>query len=90
MLLAVFRSEAAALRWIASRIVPGRIVNPDEAPGWDAPQSPFEMNRIDYFKAHSEAGAYTNMAQEDFSQLRRAEGRPASDNIPCKLCASKL
>ena len=32
---AVFRSESAALNWIKSRIVPGTIVNADEAPGWD-------------------------------------------------------
>ncbi len=70
---AVFRSEAAALHWIKSRIVPGTIVNADEAPGWDALHSAFEMKRIDHSKAYSEAGACTNMAEEYFSRLRRAE-----------------
>ena len=70
---AVFRSEAAALHWIKSRIVPGTIINADEAPGWDALHSAFEMKRIDHSKAYSEAGACTNMAEEYFSRLRRAE-----------------
>ena len=70
---AVFRSEAAALHWIKSRIVPGTIVQADEAPGWDALHSAFEMKRIDHSKAYSEAGASTNMAEEYFSRLRRAE-----------------
>ena len=70
---AVFRSESAALGWIKSRIVPGTIVNADEAPGWDSLHAHFEMKRIDHSKAYSEDGACTNMAEEYFSRLRRAE-----------------
>ena len=70
---AVFRSESAALHWIKSRIVPSTVVQADEAPGWDALHSAFEMKRIDHSKAYSEAGACTNMAEEYFSRLRRAE-----------------
>ena len=70
---AVFRSESAALNWIKSRIVPGTIVNADEAPGWDALHAHFEMRRINHAEAYSEAGACTNMAEEYFSRLRRAE-----------------
>ena len=70
---AVFGSEKAALGWIKSRIKPGTIVDADEAPGWDALHSHFEMKRIDHSRAYSEAGACTNMAEEYFSRLRRAE-----------------
>ena len=70
---AVFSSESAALSWIRSRIAPGTIVNADEAPGWDALHAHFEMRRINHAEAYSEAGACTNMAEEYFSRLRRAE-----------------
>lgn len=70
---AVFASESAALHWIKSRIAPGTVVNADEAPGWDALHAHFEMKRIDHSQAYSEAGACTNMAEEYFSRLRRAE-----------------
>ncbi len=33
----------------------------------------FEMKRINHAEAYSEAGACTNMAEEHFSRLRRAE-----------------
>ena len=41
--------------------------------GWDALHAHFEMRRIDHSQAYSEAGACTNMAEEYFSRLRRAE-----------------
>ncbi len=72
---AVFGSESAALGFIKARIAKGTLVNADEAPGWDSLHAHFEMKRIDHSKAYSEAGACTNMAEEYFSRLRRAEAR---------------
>ncbi len=70
---AVFGSESAALGFIKARIAKGTIVNADEAPGWDALHAQFEMKRIDHSQAYSFDGACTNMAEEYFSRLRRAE-----------------
>ncbi len=70
---AVFASESAALGWIKSRLMSGTVVHADEAPGWDSLHAQFEMKRIDHSKAYSEDGACTNMAEEYFSRLRRAE-----------------
>ena len=70
---AVFRSEAAALHWIKSRLLSGTVVHADEAPGWDALHSAFEMKRVNHAEAYSADGACTNMAEEYFSRLRRAE-----------------
>lgn len=49
------------------------IVNADEAPGWDSLHASFEMKRINHQDAYSLDGACTNMAEEYFSRLRRAE-----------------
>jgi hypothetical protein len=70
---AVFRTECAALNWIKSRIQPGTIVNADEAACWDSLNARFEMRRINHKEASSADGACTNMAEEFFSRLRRAE-----------------
>ncbi|MGA9796296.1 MAG: IS1595 family transposase [Rhizomicrobium sp.] len=70
---AVFPSEGAAVNWIKSRIQPGTIVNADEAAGWDSLNARFEMRRINHKEAYSADGACTNMAEEFFSRLRRAE-----------------
>jgi hypothetical protein len=70
---AVFPSEGAAVNWIKSRIQPGTIVNADEAAGWDGLNARFEMRRINHKEAYSADGACTNMAEEFFSRLRRAE-----------------
>jgi len=69
----VFPSEGAAVNWIKSRIQPGTIVNADEAAGWDSLNARFEMRRINHKEAYSADGACTNMAEEFFSRLRRAE-----------------
>jgi ISXO2-like transposase domain len=69
----VFRSEGAAMSWIKARIKPGTIVNADEAGSWDALHARFEMKRINHQEAYSADGACTNMAEEYFSRLRRAE-----------------
>jgi hypothetical protein len=70
---AVFRSEGAALAWIKSRIEPGTLVNADEATGWNALHTKYEMKRINHQEAYSLDGACTNQAESYFSRLRRAE-----------------
>ena len=70
---AVFRSESAAAGFIKARIAKGTLVHADAAPGWDSLHGAFEMKRIDHSKAYSLDGACTNMAEEYFSRLRRAE-----------------
>lgn len=70
---AVFRSEAAATRFIASHVKPGTVVNADEASSWDGLHAKFEMKRINHSQAYSLDGACTNWAEEYFSRLRRAE-----------------
>ena len=70
---AVFASEGKALSFIAARIAPGTVVNADEAGSWDALHGKFEMKRINHQEAYSADGACTNMAEEYFSRLRRAE-----------------
>jgi transposase-like protein len=70
---AVFRTEGAALSWIKSRIAKGTVVNADEAGSWNDLHSRFEMKRINHEEAYSADGACTNMAEEFFSRMRRAE-----------------
>lgn len=70
---AVFGSEGAALSWVKSRIQPGTLVNADEAGSWNDLHSKYEMKRINHQEAYSQDGACTNMAEEYFSRLRRAE-----------------
>ena len=70
---AVFSSEGAALAWVQSRIEAGTVVHADEAPAWNALHSRFEMKRINHQDGYSIDGACTNMAEEYFSRLRRAE-----------------
>lgn len=69
----VFRSEASALSWIKSRVLPGTIVNADEAHGWNGLASKYEMKRINHQEAYSDGEACTNQAESYFSRLRRAE-----------------
>jgi len=70
---AVFGTEGAALNWIKSRIKSGTLVNADEAGSWNGLHSKYEMKRINHQEAYSQDGACTNMAEEYFSRLRRAE-----------------
>ena len=70
---AVFRSEGSALSWIKSRVAKGTVVNADEAGSWNDLHSRFEVKRINHQEAYSADGACTNMAEEYFSRLRRAE-----------------
>ncbi|MGD0191787.1 MAG: IS1595 family transposase [Rhizomicrobium sp.] len=70
---AVFASEGAALSWIKSRVLPGTLVNADEAPGWNDLATKYEMKRIDHSQAYSADGACTNEAESYFSRIRRGE-----------------
>ena len=70
---AVFGSEGAALSFIKARITKGTVLHADASPNWDDLHANFEMKRIDHSKAYSFDGACTNMAEEYFSRLRRAE-----------------
>lgn len=69
----VFKSESAALSWIKSRVEFGTILNADEAAGWDALTTKYEMRRINHQEAYSDGEACTNQAESYFSRLRRAE-----------------
>jgi transposase-like protein len=70
---AVFRTEGAALSWVRSRIAKGTVVNADESANWNDLHSRYEMKRINHQEAYSQDGACTNMAEEFFSRMRRAE-----------------
>ena len=70
---AVFQSEGKALDFIKARVAKGSIVNADEAKSWDGLHGRFETRRINHEEAYSMDGACTNMAEEYFSRLRRAE-----------------
>jgi ISXO2 transposase-like protein len=60
---AVFGSESQATNFIHA----------DEAAAWDHLHERFEVKRINHQEAYSLDGACTNMAEEYFSRLRRAE-----------------
>ena len=70
---AVFRTEGQALKFIKSRIVKGTVINADEGSSWNDLHGRFEMKRINHEEAYSLDGACTNMAEEFFSRMRRAE-----------------
>jgi hypothetical protein len=70
---AVFNSESQAASFIRARIANGTVVHADEAVSWDNLHERFEVKRINHQKAYSLDGACTNMAEEYFSRLRRAE-----------------
>ena len=71
---AVFKSEGAALGFIASRVGKGTMIQADEAGSWNDLQARFAMARIDHQSLYSDRrGVYTNGAEEFFSRLRRAE-----------------
>ena len=71
---AVFRSEASALSFIASRALPGTSIMADEAGSWNDLHGRFDVSRIDHSRLYSTgSGVYTNGAEEFFSRMRRAE-----------------
>ena len=70
---AVFYSESQAASFIRARIAKGTVVHADEAASWDNLHERFEVKRINHQEAYRLDGACTNMAEEYFSRLRRAE-----------------
>jgi TPR repeat protein len=71
---AVFKSEGAAISWIASRVAPGTRLMADEAGSWNDLHARYDMQRIDHGQMYSAGGGvYTNGAEEFFSRMRRAE-----------------
>ena len=71
---AVFKSESAALGWIASRVSADTRLMADEASSWNDLHARYSMDRIDHSSVYSTpGGVYTNGAEEFFSRLRRAE-----------------
>lgn len=71
---AVFKSESAALGFIASRVASGTRLMADEASSWNDLEARFAMGRIDHSRLYSDrSGVYTNGAEEFFSRMRRAE-----------------
>jgi transposase-like protein len=70
---AVFNSESQAASFIRARVAKGTVLHADEAGSWDNLHERFEVKRINHQEAYSLDGACTNMAEEYFSRLRRAE-----------------
>jgi len=70
---AVFNTESQSASFIRAQIVKGTVVHADEAASWDNRHERFEIKRINHQEAYSLDGACTNMAEEYFSRLRRAE-----------------
>jgi hypothetical protein len=70
---AVFNTEAAATKFIASHLKPGTVVNADEASSWDNLHVKFEMKRINHQEAYSLDGACSSWAESYFARLRRGE-----------------
>ncbi len=70
---AVFRSESAALSWIASRVSRDTHLVADEAASWNDLHGRFTVDRIDHSAAYSHSGVYSNAAESFFSRMRRAE-----------------
>jgi hypothetical protein len=54
---AVFRCEAAATTFICRHVMPGTIVNAEEATSWDGLHAKFEMKQINHQEAYSLNGA---------------------------------
>ena len=70
---AVFKSEAAAQSWIASRVAKGTTIVADEAGSWNGLESRYQVDRIDHSKAYSLDEIDSNGAESFFSRMRRAE-----------------
>jgi transposase-like protein len=70
----VFKSEAAALNFIRTRIARGTEVYADEAAAWNELYARYTLHRINHQEAYSLDGdIYTNNAESFFSRMRRAE-----------------
>jgi ISXO2-like transposase domain len=66
-------TESQAASIIRARIAKGTVVSADEAASWDNLHECFEVKGINHQEAYGVDGAYTDMAEECFSRLRRAE-----------------
>lgn len=74
---AMFKSEAAALGFIVSRVAKGTRIMADEASSWNELQARFAMQRIDHQALYSDgAGVYTNGAEEFFLPDASRRDRP--------------
>ena len=68
---AVFKSESAALGWIAGRVTPSTRLTADEAETWNDLHARHRMDRIDHVAAYSlPGGVCTIGAEEFFSRMR--------------------
>lgn len=68
-----FRSEAEAIKFIRTRVLPGTTIQADDATSWDALHARFSVIRINHQEAYSLDGACTNGAESFFSRMRRGE-----------------
>jgi hypothetical protein len=69
----VFKTEAASIDFIRSRVDRTTTIHADEAADWNALHGRFDTRRINHQTAFSLDGACTNAAESLFSRLRRAE-----------------
>jgi transposase-like protein len=69
----VFKTEAASVSFIKSRVAKGTELMADEASSWNGLDGSFAVKRINHQEAYSEDGACSNGAENLFSRLRRAE-----------------
>jgi len=69
----VFKTEAASIDFIRSRVDRATTVHADEAADWNALHGRFDTRRINHQTAFSLDGACTNAVESLFSRLRRAE-----------------
>ena len=72
-LMMAFKTEAASIDFIKSRVDRATVIHADEAADWNALHGRFETKRINHQNAYSLDGACTNAAESLFSRLRRAE-----------------
>ena len=68
-----FKTEAASIDFIRSRVDHATTVHADEAADWNALHGRFDTRRINHQTAYSLDGACTNAAESLFSRLGRAE-----------------
>ena len=69
----IFKTEAASVSFIKSRVAKGTELMADEASSWNDLDGSFSVKRINHQEAYSEDGACSNGAENLFSRLRRAE-----------------
>ncbi len=69
----VFKSEGAALKWIATKVRKGTVLHADDAPAWNDLHARFEVKRINHDRSYSDGTACTNWAESFFSRMRRGE-----------------